>query len=426
MNTFEQLRSQAWHRIYLARTCPPLSILKKGGEMVERHLRQCPECRETLEITHLFAFGKKLAQVISTPSEPMKVGDIRLVTPFFAADMWFDEEGTFHNPPLVLVLEIHEDSVLVAQIHDERDLVDVGDVAVNDGVYFAEAWNIYGLPKDALSSICCARAAENDVRDVKQIAEKTFPDIDPAEALYHFRICELETGSFFSLRLNAHALAEEESEAEKSPFILVSNEKRTKFPLKNRLSELDRLTTKWQGVSSSLPLAAADSVAPRDGCDFTVRIPYRASMLGHSEKKNALSSLGMLHRDPGSFLKASLGGGVARITCTGAGSFLGDFLTAGAAALKQKFSKQDETPLTCELNVFTLENETLCTAYVRLPVRLPVIDVAVQGDGIRPTKIDPPQWLSDDTAILAVTMHFAEENPDLTSLRLSLVLSDTE
>ena len=206
--------------MYLKRTCPPPSVLLKGGELAERHLRSCRWCREEMEHTLEYA---KAGQLIyeaalrsgfkrSEPTQPA-AGEIRAVKPGVPETDFYDEYGIYHNPPLVLVLNEPDEAgfVTVAQVFDEEDLCDAGDVTVDEGL-FAEAWNVYGLPASALARHAFCRLGGEAVEKVLAASAGEFPDIEESSPLYWFRQCELETGSFFSLRLNAEALARLEAQ----------------------------------------------------------------------------------------------------------------------------------------------------------------------------------------------------------------------
>ena len=219
MDMSMQSRQQAWHRMFQTRTCPPLNVLRKGGAQVDKHLRTCRNCREDLEHFEVYSEAGKLLTGIplSIPGATAPVpGDIRRVRPTNSPETFFDAEGRYHNPPLVLVLDEADELgfVRVAQIFDEADLCDEGDVPLENGdAGYAEAWNVYGLPVKALSPHLYHHVDDAYVTSVLEAEKKPLPSLDPVSALYFFRMCELETGSFFSLPINLEALSLLESEA---------------------------------------------------------------------------------------------------------------------------------------------------------------------------------------------------------------------
>ena len=212
MKTTCQLRGQAWRRMFQTRTCPPLGVLQQGGPLVDLHLASCTACRITLE--NIDAFARAGAFLAKIPPQPRQTtrpapGDIRRVRPGGAPADWFDAEGRYRNPPLVLVLTAPDGQgfVRVAQIFDEPALCDQGDVPLENGEFgFAEAWNVYGLPERGLAPKAYRKAGAESATRVLEASMQDFPALDTASALYQFRVCEVETGSFFSLALNAEAL----------------------------------------------------------------------------------------------------------------------------------------------------------------------------------------------------------------------------
>ena len=275
MNTTTKFRQQAWHRMFQTRTCPPLSVLRNGGSQVEKHLRACKDCREDLELFEAYnEAGKLLKKIpVKTAASAPVPGDIRRVRPKNSPETFFDAEGHYHNPPLVLVLDNADrfGFVRVAQVFDEADLCDEGDIPLEDGdAGYAEAWNVYGLPEEALSPHLYHHVDEVHTDSVLKAEKQAFPSLDPGSALYFFRMCELETGSFFSLPLNLEALSTlERIEAERAKRKIIRLHTSTKCP--SVLERFMKTVTNWDplrytkvdGRTNGQPLLAATGVAEK-------------------------------------------------------------------------------------------------------------------------------------------------------------------
>ncbi len=206
MNEYAQTlidRSEAWHRLFLERTCPPPEVLAKGGILVERHLQSCLRCRRAMDAcAELGRAGQALsdlARPLATSKSDPAPGDLRRLHPAGKGGENFDSEGRYHNPPRLLVLRIDGDgSCLVAQVFNEPALKDTGDVPLGGGsLGFAESWNVYSLPVGALSPFSRHNAGTKAVEAVLLASEG---DCEPTiidDAIRHFRQLELETAAFF-------------------------------------------------------------------------------------------------------------------------------------------------------------------------------------------------------------------------------------
>ncbi len=270
-----ELLCLAWRDMRQVRTCPPLRVLRTGSPQARRHLAACPDCREKLEQAPLAAeLGKALAGLPLPCPEPAPPapGDLRVLRPAGKPEDWFDEDGDYHNPPLVLVLNEpdEEGRVLVAQVFDNEDLRAEGDVPLDDGLWgFAEAWNIYGLPVSALGEHPLYRAGKACAGQVLEESRGVFPPIDVRSPLYHFRVCEVETGSFFSLGLNADAWFDQEEEEPEQPirnesrvirFVRIEHGAGNAFRIAEVAEEgRERLEKMLSARPDSLPLAAAEA-----------------------------------------------------------------------------------------------------------------------------------------------------------------------
>ncbi len=228
----------AWREMRRLRTCPPVNVLKTDSPQVQRHLAACPDCRERLEQASPAAeLGGVLAE-LSLPcpgAAPPAPGDLRRLRPTGKPGDWFDEDNEYHNPPLVLVLDNPDDQgvVRVAQVCDDPALQAEGDVLLENGTWgFAESWNIYAVPVSMLGKCPVYRFGRACAERVLEESHAVFPPIDMRSPLYHFRVCEAEIGSFFSLGAVLKAL--HETEARKSARIIcfssaVSQARRSSF-----------------------------------------------------------------------------------------------------------------------------------------------------------------------------------------------------
>lgn len=273
MNIPEQLSSQAWRRMFLQRTCPPLSVLVKGGKLAENHLKSCSLCREILtQATDCAEAGTLLTRIplAARAPQPVHAGDIRRVRPLGKPETWFDASGRYHNPPLVLVLDEPDrlGFVRVAQVFNEKDLSGDGDIALDaQGELFAETWNSYGLPESGLFPVCFATVDRRIVDRALQATETALPETKVSSPRFNFQLCEIETGSFFSLELNEHALTdlEQSQEAPTSARVFQRGE----------VIALGRVAEEyWKEHKPDLPAAAASSSLAHDtGADRVLRLP---------------------------------------------------------------------------------------------------------------------------------------------------------
>lgn len=256
------LQRQAWRRMFLLRTCPPLRVLKQGGDLANRHLRSCAMCRLTMKNIPLYAeAGKMLLSKLTRKTEEVsapKPGDIRKITPKSSSDTWFDANGRYHNPPKILVLSEADDmnQVRVAQIFEEKDLCGEGDTTVGENL-FAESWNIYSVPASLLANRTYRTVSAASVQNVLDDAKKTLPSLDEDSTLFHFRNLELETGVFFRMKANL------DNREESLPSRRIVFHKDLYSLLKDE---------NWKANIEELPLAAADA-DQTDPRAETIRLP---------------------------------------------------------------------------------------------------------------------------------------------------------
>ena len=372
--------------MFLLRTCPPLGVLARGGAQVDRHLAVCSVCRDTLRHAQTFAdVGKLLADMPlprRTPTPPTP-GELRRVRPLGGPETWFDAEGRYHNPPLVLVLDAPDDYgfVRVAQIFHEQDLRDQGDIPLDAGQQgFAEAWNVYGLPKSGLADVAFRKVSPEHASRVLAAAAQNFPALDPSQALFHFRSSELETGAFFSLPLNAAALASQEAAEQEdalpgrilahgahvlrtvlrqaapsrhSPvdfgmaaLMAHAPEKRagTSSVLDQLRSKLQDYVRAWSGQIAPLAAAAAsrEDFAPDSEADKTLRLPCLiVTATGERQPWTVSAKVDVHFLDQGFFCQAW-----CRIPGLSSGQVLAA-VTCGAAQAQEEYVERPEMDVVC-------------------------------------------------------------------------------
>ena len=213
---------RAWGRMYRARHCPDLGILMEGSRQAQRHLASCGMCRARLdsaaEAAELGALLMKIP-VRMPPATHPRPGDARALRPRSSGLPrlpWLDRDRRFCNAPLLLVLGFPDAQgfVQVAQVFDESALCVAGeDIPLGTGL-FAEAWNTYAVPAQALDPVAYARAWAQAADRVRQRAREPFAAVEEHSPVHAFRQDECRTGSLFSMQLTLHALKELERETE--------------------------------------------------------------------------------------------------------------------------------------------------------------------------------------------------------------------
>ena len=281
----------AWRQMRRQRHYPSLSVLRRGGPQAERHLAACPHCRTALEhAAEAAGLGRMLLDLPlqQPPASAPVPGDVRALRPGTDPAARLDEDGTYYNPPLLLVLSRPNANgcVRVSQIFDEPGLQAEGDVPLDFGL-IAEAWNVYDVPCDALDTVPCAHMEQRYVDAVLAAAKGPFPALDEYSPLFCFRSDECRTGSFFSLPLNlenqrrqeAAAAAESTKRCRIIPFFVSRSSSKT--AIMDQASASARLASLLAQPCSgdTLPLAAADKMgtdpAPARRAVITVSRPDR-------------------------------------------------------------------------------------------------------------------------------------------------------
>lgn len=368
-----EARCLAWQHMYRQRHCPSLKVLRQGGPQAERHLAACPYCRTALEhAAEAAVLGAKLLELPLTPppaSDPVP-GDIRALRPGIDPAARVDADGTYYNPPLLLVLSRPDANgcVRVAQIFDEPDLQDEGDIPL-DFDLIAEAWNTYDVPCSALDTVPYAHVGQELAETVLVAARGPFPDIEEFSPLFSFRSDECRTGSFFSLPLNLENLRRlEEAAPSAKPC---------------RVIAFSSLSRSGRGASEEDTARAQDCL--RHMLDF----PCSGDGL-------ALAAAESLTTDPRP---------AQRIAVTVSRTDQGD----GAPQ-----------PCAAELRIQPLADKTLCSIDCRLPAPLPLVSFAVRCGEREPLAL-AADWLEED--VLRIDAVFDGQDLVPAELRVAVLLS---
>lgn len=370
-------RCLAWQQMRRQRHCPSLKVLRQGGPQAERHLAACPHCRSALEhAAEAAELGRKLLNLpLRRPpaSDPVP-GDVRVLRPGIEPAARVDEDGTYYNPPLLLVLSRPNafGCVRVAQVFDEPELQDAGDVPLASGL-IAEAWNTYDVPISALHVVPYTHVSRQAVEAVLDAAKGPFPAIDEFSPLFSFRRDEWRTGSFFSLPLNLENLRRREE-------------------------------------------AATEAAAPRPALHF-----FRTTPSGHdageTEKDFMASRLQRLLESPcpGDTLAPAA-----------ADDLNGDPRPSQRIAVTVSRSDQkDGAPYACaaELRASFQKGKTQCSIDCRIPSPLPHISYSLNSGGMEPQEAEA-FWLDDGLLRIDAMFDGDRRSPD--DMRAVIILSETE
>lgn len=369
-------RCLAWQQMRRQRHCPSLKVLQQGGPQAEQHLASCPHCRLAMKhAAETAGLGQMLLNLPlhQPPASAPVPGDVRSLRPSVDPSARVDAGGTYYNPPLLLVLSRPNafGCVRVAQIFDEPELQDAGDVPLTSGL-IAEAWNTYDVPCSALHPVPYTQVNQQAVEAVLEAAKGPFPAIDEFTPLFSFRSDECRTGSFFSLPLNQENLRRRE-EAEAKPartcrihYFSTTQSVHNPADIKNsNISiQLGRLLA-TPCPSADLALAAADA----------------------------------LNTDP----RPS-----QRIAVT-----------------VSRPDQKDGAPCACaaELRTTLLHGKTQCSIDCRIPSPLPLISYALQCGDAEPLEAEA-FWL--DKELLRIDAVFDGEFHTPDELRAAIILSEEE
>ena len=150
-------KKYALKRMYETRTCPTLESLYQGGAAIDEHLKTCPSCQERkAQAEFIIKLQSQISIPKIVPPSPPYAGQICQV--LCTAEERLAPDGSWHNPPLVLLLpptKLPQQQIRVAQIHDASELAAQGDVPLTDLFedYYVETWNTWSVFAEHLTTV---------------------------------------------------------------------------------------------------------------------------------------------------------------------------------------------------------------------------------------------------------------------------------
>lgn len=172
---------QAWQTAFLLRTCPSDAVLRSTvpDENLTRHLASCALCREKRAMPaeetgawqKLFnAFAPQVHKAVNKP----QAGQVWVLRKELAR---WGNDGYFYAPPNVLLLDVPEDTqnLHIAQLYTDKRLMGDGDVWLGDQFGFAQSWNCYSIPRNALE--CWLGAVSESL--VSEVVSKVAMNMQP-------------------------------------------------------------------------------------------------------------------------------------------------------------------------------------------------------------------------------------------------------
>lgn len=202
MQRFAAEQHRAWARMAQKRGCPLPSVLRQGGAAVQKHLEDCPHCREELERLPLYeALAEHLPPAEAILEDTLFApGQVRALRA--AAAHPTEEDSEFFTPPTLLVLSVDDTIqglVRVAQLHDEPALQAVGDVPLPPPCQgrFVESWNTYPIFSEYMGPVL-VQVSEEVVAHVREQSKAGLPEVPPNSPVEAFRSLEMDVGAYFS------------------------------------------------------------------------------------------------------------------------------------------------------------------------------------------------------------------------------------
>lgn len=207
----------AWRAVYEQRACPPDEVLfaaKRSGEM-EAHLGYCRYCNGRLEMT---TEDHCAWQELASRLKPLIAGNGQSPSPAPGQIWSLDRErlggwgpyDRYYNPPLVLVLQLQDNgrTVRVAQVCAEEDLKgdDGADVWLEEGIGFAESWNVYSVHQDDLK-VCRGEVERSLAKQVLEQSRKLSLLKEVDVHVQRFRELEVQVGAFVAMRAMPQVMA---------------------------------------------------------------------------------------------------------------------------------------------------------------------------------------------------------------------------
>ena len=212
----DELQEEALINVLFDRYVPPLHVIAKGGKMVEalwNRYNDIPEVRAHWAMANSFLARED--EFTNYTDVPYMGHVCRVFPEEIMGDQytWWNHKGFYQNPPWVLVLDEPDKLgfVQVAQLFTQRHLSSSDDFQFGNLTHpwWAESWNIYGLPTKVL--INCDKTPSVDQKFISKLLKRSkgkFVNLDHDSPLFKFRMMEIELGSFFSVPCNWGTLEE--------------------------------------------------------------------------------------------------------------------------------------------------------------------------------------------------------------------------
>ena len=148
----------AWQTAFEQRTCPPAEILytESPDENLKKHLSFCDSCRESRAIAKdgkagfQGLFAELASNTVAHKSDALKqAGQIWTIDT--SLGRWVENGRYFSSPTVLLLSRSTAGSARkVAQLYTDKRLMGDGDVWLGDQFGFAQSWNCYSIPRNAL------------------------------------------------------------------------------------------------------------------------------------------------------------------------------------------------------------------------------------------------------------------------------------
>lgn len=186
---------------YELRSCPDSNTLYNSvpDDNLKRHLDICTVCREKLDmqkderLAWQAVRGKFLALAIEPEIEIEKQpGQVWAIKKEFGG---WREDGRFVRPPVVVLLDNHGEFWNVSQTYWDKQMMNKGDVPLDDRFGFAQSWNCYTITEDMLDH-CLGGTRKDELHQINVEKKKKNAVNNPL--LEVFRQTEIEVGFYLS------------------------------------------------------------------------------------------------------------------------------------------------------------------------------------------------------------------------------------
>jgi len=184
----------AWQTALQVRTCPPDSVFADlSDQKLQAHLKMCPFCAQrSPQVQNFWNDNLSKTKQTQLPND-LQPGQIWSIQPHLAG---WGPKDRYYQPPLVLVLQKQNNTVLVVQTYWDKALMGPDDLDLGS-LGFAETWNSYHLQNKDLKR-CVGKVNQRQLEHILNKVKQDFQAINPNSVLYFFRQLEIEVGSFFA------------------------------------------------------------------------------------------------------------------------------------------------------------------------------------------------------------------------------------